>query len=64
MKQWVKIGLVWGTIMFLLMTFVFPYFREEEISLSKVVFSIILWSVMGLLFGYALRNRFNKLKKN
>mgnify|MGYP000403894076 CR=1 FL=1 len=64
MKPWVKKGLIWGSIMFVIMTFVFPYLQEQEITLSKVLFSVFLWSVMGLLFGYTLRNRINKVKKN
>ena len=64
MKPWAKKGLIWGSIMFVIMTFVFPYLQEQEITLSKVLFSVFLWSVMGLLFGYTLRNRMNKVKKN
>ena len=57
MKQWVKTGFVWGAVMFVIMTFVSPYLFNEEITLKRISINIFLWSVLGLLFGYATRKK-------
>ena len=52
MKDWVKVGLVWGVWMFLAMAFVWPLIDREGITLKTVIIKFIYWIIAGLVFGY------------
>jgi hypothetical protein len=52
MKDLVKVGLVWGVLMFLAMAFVWPLIDGEGITLKKVIIKFIYWIIVGLVFGY------------
>ena len=52
MKDWVKVGLVWGVWMFLAMAFVWPLIDREGITLKTVIIKFIYWIIVGLVFGY------------
>ena len=54
LKQILKIGLPWGIGMFFLMTFIFPYFNDEIITLKKIGIAFPFWMLGGLLFGYSM----------
>ena len=58
MKKWIKNGLAWGLIMFILMVFIFPYFNEEEISIKSILLGVVIWSLAGLLFGFTMKKNF------
>lgn len=59
MKKWVKVGLFWGLSMFIIMTFIFPYFDKEEITSKQIIIKFILWVFLGgLIFGYLMRKNF------
>ncbi|MDD7915799.1 hypothetical protein [Polaribacter ponticola] len=58
MKKWIKVGLIWAIIMFLLMVFVFPYFNNEEITKNGVLSGLIIWTLAGLVFGFVMRKRY------
>jgi len=60
MKDWAKTGLSWGLAMFIIMVFVFPYFEGGEITTKRILLGAVLWTVLGLLFGYSLRKRMIK----
>ncbi|WP_459501900.1 DUF3278 domain-containing protein [Bacillus sp. C1] len=51
-KSSVKQGLTWGVQMFILMSYVFPYLRSEEISIS--LFNVITYSCAGAFFGLSM----------
>jgi len=53
-KQILRIGLPWAIGMFLIMTFILPTMRNEEISLNKVLIAFPLWLLGGWLFGYMM----------
>lgn len=57
MKNWIKIGLFWGLLMFVLMTLVFPYLNKEEITTKSILLGSILWMSGGFLFGYLIKGR-------
>ena len=59
-KSWIKTGLTWGTFMFLIMTFGFPYFDGQEITLKSILIGLIIWTVAGLAFGYTMKIFMNK----
>ena len=50
--------------MFVVMTFIFPYFSRDEITLRKILIGIPIWIIGGLLFGYSQRKNFNKKEEN
>jgi len=48
--------------MFILLTFVFPYFNDEVITLKKASIAFPLWMLGGLLFGYSMNRWMPKEK--
>lgn len=54
MKQWIIHGLIWGVIMYVLMTFIFPFtgIDKNPVTLKKSLIAIPVWLLSGLLFGY------------
>lgn len=62
MKKWIKTGLVWGGLMFLWTIFSAPLFGNP-ITLKNVLIAAPLWTISGLLYGYALHYVLDKFKK-
>lgn len=63
-KRWIITGLIWGGSMFILMTFIFPYFDDTPINTPRIMIGLIVWTLAGLAFGYTMKLYFNKkLKK-
>lgn len=56
LKKWQKAGLSWGTFMFVIMTFVWPYFDGEEITLKKTLISLVIWTIASFAFGWSMRH--------
>lgn len=54
-KYWIKTGLTWGAIMFVIMQIAYPLINSEEITLKSIVIGVLLWSIGGLSFGYTMR---------
>lgn len=63
-KAWIKTGLTWGTMMFLIMTVVFPYFIGQKITLRSILAGLIIWTIGGLVFGYTMKLISTKKGKN
>lgn len=61
-KEIIRIGLPWAIGMFVIMTFVFPYFNDRPITLKKVLIAFPLWMLGGLLFGWAMNRWLPKEK--
>lgn len=61
---WIKIGLLWGTFMFLTMTFVVPLLFDEAITMRRVMVAIPVWIVSGLVFGYRMKAFNQKVNKS
>jgi len=55
MKKWVKEGLSWGSIMFLVMTIFFPLYDGEEVTLKRVLVGAIIWGTAGLFYGFIMK---------
>ncbi|WP_272150092.1 hypothetical protein [Tenacibaculum aiptasiae] len=60
MKKWMKTGLIWGGIMFIMMNFIFPFFTKEPITTKKVLISLPIWILAGILFGLSQKKRIEK----
>ncbi len=63
-KNWIKSGLVWGLIMFVIMTFVFPFiFDSQKISWRMIIINAVVWTISGLSFGYIMKRITTKKQK-
>ena len=61
-KEIIKTGLPWGIGMFIIMTFILPYFNDEIITLKKTLIAFPFWILGGLLFGYSMNRWLPKEK--
>lgn len=59
--SWVKTGIGWGGIMFILVTIVNPLIAGKEITLPMILIGIPIWIVAGLAFGYIMKYWMGKL---
>ena len=59
-KKWVKEGLSWGFIMFLVMVIFFPLYDGEGITLKRVLVGVLIWGIGGLFYGFLM----SKLKRD
>lgn len=57
MKPWVKTGLIWGATVFILLAFVFPFFKNEEITQQHILMHFFSWLIGGLIFGYVTKKK-------
>ena len=60
MKSWVKFGLFWGLFMAVVLNVLFPLFDGTAIQPMKLLVSIPVWLVFGLIFGYVSRKKQSK----
>jgi len=59
-KNWIKLGLLWGVMMFIIITFGLPLIKQEEITGVNVLIGIPIWIISGLLFGYIMKSLMSK----
>lgn len=53
--HWVKEGLIWGYLTFIL-TEIFNYFVfKTEISVRTLMIGVVIWTLGGLVFGYFMK---------
>lgn len=57
MKKWVKWGLLWGTIFYIITMILFPVIDGEKLNVTKMLFGIPLWVMTGLILGYMFANK-------
>ena len=57
MKKWVKWGLVWGAIFYIITMFLFPVIDGEKFDITKILLGIPLWVMTGLILGYMFANK-------
>ena len=57
MKKWVRSGLVWGGILYIITMIIFPLFGRESLTLSKIILGIPLWIIVGLTIGYLFKRK-------
>lgn len=62
MKNWVRQGLVWGGILYMITMIAFPVLDGEHLSTTKIILGIPLWIVVGLSIGYLFKDRIIKTK--
>lgn len=60
MKKWVKLGLLWAVILYVITILLFPIIDGEKFKTSKILLGIPLWIVTGLIIGYLFDRRKKK----
>ncbi len=55
-KRGILSGIIWGTLMYVLVTFIFPIvgIDDSPITLRKSLISVPIWLIGGLLFGFMM----------
>lgn len=54
MKKWIKEGIAWGVIMFIMMMIIFPWIEGEEITLKRMLVGAPIWGAGGLFYGFLM----------
>jgi len=52
MKKWVRSGLVWAGILYVITMIFFPLFGHEHFTTEKLLMGLPLWALVGLILGY------------
>ena len=60
MKKWLRSGLVWGGILYVITMMAFPLLDGERLSMAKILIGIPFWIAIGMGIGYMLKNRKDK----
>jgi len=60
MKKWVRSGLVWAGILYIITMVLFPLIDHERFDIAKILLGIPLWGVVGLIIGYLFEKRKHK----
>lgn len=56
-KNWVRPGLLWGGILYIITMIAFPMLDGEKLDTIKLIMGIPLWIVVGLTISYLLKDR-------
>lgn len=57
MKRWVRSGLVWGGILYVITMVIFPMIDHERFDLEKLLLGIPLWIAVGLIIGHLFERK-------
>jgi len=57
MKKWVRSGLVWAGILYVITMGFFPLIDHESFNLEKLLLGIPVWAVVGLIIGYLFEKK-------
>ncbi|MXN90128.1 hypothetical protein GR160_02720 [Flavobacterium sp. Sd200] len=60
MKKWVRSGLVWAGILYVITMVLFPLADHESFNTEKLLLGIPLWAVTGLILGYLFEKKKSK----
>ncbi|MGQ2982422.1 hypothetical protein [Flavobacterium sp.] len=62
MKKWVRSGLVWGGILYVITMVLFPLIDHEKFDTVKILLGIPLWVIVGLTIGYLFDTKKKTMK--
>lgn len=62
--NWLRMGLLWGTFMFIVMTLLMPLITGTEYSLTLILVNLPIWAIGGLTFGYVMKLWMGKKIRN
>lgn len=55
-KGWIKQGLTWGALMFVIMDLIVPtFFSDSPLKGKQLITGIVIWTIAGLIFGYVMK---------
>jgi len=57
MKKWVRSGLLWGLILYVITMVLVPLIDGEKFKTSKLLLGIPLWVIVGLTIGYLFKRK-------
>lgn len=63
-KNWLIVGLIWGVLMYVVMTLRFPIVMDESITKKSILIGIPVWLIGGILFGLMMKYWMNKKGKS
>jgi len=62
-KRWLKFGLAWGLLMYLINMFIFPLINSKEYGITEYLVSVPIWIIAGTGFSYFLKIYPDKKRK-
>ena len=62
MKKWVRSGLVWAGILYVITMGIFPMIDHERFDIEKLLLGIPIWALVGLIIGYLFVKKHHKQK--
>jgi len=54
-KNWLLVGLIWGVLMYIIMSLVFPLLMDDEITTTLLLIGIPIWLIAGIVFGLMMK---------
>ena len=57
MKKWIRSGLVWGGILYVITMVMFPMVDHESFDLEKLLLGLPLWALAGVAIGYLFETK-------
>jgi hypothetical protein len=60
MKKWMRSGLVWAGILYVITMGIFPLIDHERFDIEKLLLGIPLWALTGLIIGYLIEKKRNR----
>lgn len=60
---WINMGIIWGEIMYIFMTIIYPLMNGKEITLKMILIGIPIWTICGIGFGYTMKYSIGKKNK-
>jgi membrane protein DedA with SNARE-associated domain len=63
MKKWVRSGLVWAGILYVITMVIFPMIDHESFDLEKLLLGLPLWALIGLIIGYLFEKKKHNKKR-
>lgn len=63
MKKWVRSGLVWGGLLYVVTIIAFPLLDGERLTTQKILLGIPLWILAGLSIGFLFDKKSAKKRK-
>jgi ABC-type polysaccharide/polyol phosphate export permease len=63
MKKWVRSGLVWAGILYVITMVIFPMIDHERFDLEKLLLGLPLWALVGLIIGYLFEKKKHNKKR-
>jgi len=60
--RWIKEGLLFGILMFIIMQLILPYINGDDITQASLLIAVPVWLFAGIFYGLTIRYLRNRLK--